>query len=290
MALGYKGYRPVGHKLTDVEISYLRNDVEIMARALKFMFDLKMDKMTIGADALNEYKTLIGEKNFKRWFPVLSTPIDTFIRQSYKGGWTYVSDKYKGKTVYSGLVYDVNSLYPSRMHDCLLPYGEPVFYKGKYKSDEMYPLYVQRFTCQFELKKDHLPTIQLKNNPSFISTEYLKNSGDEEVTLTLTNVDLELFFEHYNVYNIEYIEGYKMKGSEDLFKTYIDKWINVKINSQKEHNGAMKAVAKLMLNSLYGKFGLNPVCKSKTPKYNKKKTLYNGIWKTQRKEKVYISQ
>jgi hypothetical protein len=287
--LGYNGFRKIGHKLTNVEVAYLRNDVEIMARALQIIFDLKMDKMTIGADALNEYKKLIGEKNFKRWFPVPSKEIDDFIRESYKGGWTYVSDKYKGKTVFSGLVYDVNSLYPSRMHDCLLPYGEPVYYKGKYKNDELYPLYVQHFCCQFKLKENHLPTIQLKHDLSFVSTEYLKDSGDKEVDMYLTNVDLELFFNHYDVFNIEYIDGYKMKGSEDLFKDYIDKWIKIKIESGHNKNGAMKAVAKLMLNSLYGKFGLNPVVKSKVPKYDKRNDLVKfKITDAEERESIYI--
>ena len=34
-----------------------------------------------------------------------------------------------------------------------------------------------------------------------------------------------------------------------LFKTYIDKWINVKIQSKKDNNGAMYRIAN-MLNSM----------------------------------------
>lgn len=49
------------------------------------------------------------------------------------------------------------------------------------------------FTCQFELKENYIPTIQLKNNLSFMPTAYLSSSEDEEVTMCLTSVDLELF-------------------------------------------------------------------------------------------------
>ena len=50
------------------------------------------------------------------------------------------------------------------------------------------------FSCQFVLKKDKIPTVQLKNNLAFVPTEYITNSGGEYVTMCMTNIDLELFF------------------------------------------------------------------------------------------------
>lgn len=294
MELGYKGYRELGHKLTDTELCYLRNDCEIMARALNFMFDQGMDKMTIGSDALHEYKKVIGEKQFSICFPELSKSIDSFIRNSYKGGWSYLARRYRGKTIADGRVYDNNSLYPSRMYDCPMPFGKPVFYKGKYKDDKLYPLYVQRIICQFKLKKDHLPSIQLKHSLSFKSTEYLESSVgndgiDREQCLTLTSVDLKLFFEQYDVYNIQWIDGYKFKSSTQMFKKYIDKWISIKIQSKKEHNGAMTKTAKLMLNSLYGKFGLNPKVRSKYTFYDKEKDLVHFRYgEYEERESIYV--
>lgn len=128
-------------------------------------------------------------------------------------------------------------------------------------------------TCQFEIKPGHIPTIQLKNNLSFNPTEYLTTSGDEEITLCLTNVDLDLFFKHYDVYNIEYHSGWKFKSTTGLFTEYIDKWTDVKIQASIDKNNAMRTLAKLMLNSLYGKFALNPNVQSKIPYYD------NGIVK-----------
>lgn len=290
----YNKERPVGYQLDENEQSYIRNDVEIVARALEIMFKKDMDRMTIGSDALFNYKNMLGKKNFDNLFPVLSKNVDSIIRQSYKGGYTYVSDKYKGKTIDSGIVLDVNSLYPSRMKYELLPIGEPLIFSGKYKKDELYPLYVQCFSCQFELKKDHLPTIQIKNDLDFKSTEYLKSSrlksGEfKVVNLTLTNIDLELFLEHYNVYNIEYHGGFKFKGRKGLFDNYIDYWTEQKIKAKKEKNGAMYVLSKLMLNSLYGKFALNPDVRSKIPTYDKTNDLVKyayGEWET--RDGIYI--
>lgn len=182
---------------------------------------------------------------------------------------------------------DVNSLYPSVMYYNPLPYGEGIYFKGKYKPDKIYNLYVQMITCQFELKENHIPTIQLKNNLSFTPTEYLTSSNEEEVTLCLTSVDLELFLAHYDVYNLEYHSGWKFKSTIGLFKEYIDKWNKVKMESTLNGNKAMRTLAKLMLNALYGKFALNPNVQSKLPYYQDKLVKYK-LGEKETRDPIYI--
>ena len=160
-------------------------------------------------------------------------------------------------------MYDVNSLYPYIMYTRLLPYGEPLEFSGKYKNNKNYPLYIQIIRCQFEIKENKIPTIQLKHTGIFNDTEYLTSSGNEDVILYLTNVDYELFIEQYNIYNIEYLGGFCFKARKGMFKKYIDKWVKVKIESKQTGNKSLYTLAKLMLNALYGKFGLNPDVKSK---------------------------
>ena len=277
LEIDYHETREIGHVLTKQEIDYLRNDVDIVARALNTLFEQGLTKMTQGSNALFDYKRTVGMKNFSKWFPVPDYDYD--IRQSYKGGFTYLNPKYKEVDLKDGIVLDVNSLYPSVMYYQPLPYGEGIFFNGKYEKDKIYNLYVQMFTCQFELKDGYIPTIQLKNNLSFVPTQYLTSSDGEDVTLCLTNVDLELFFEHYDVYNIEYHSGWKFKSTVGLFKDYIDKWNKVKMESTINGNKAMRTLAKLMLNALYGKFALNPNVQSKIPWYD------NGIVKYKLGEK-----
>ena len=155
-----------------------------------------------------------------------------------------------------------------------LPFGNPIYFKGEYQKDVLYPLYVQTISCIFDLKENKIPTIQIKNNLRFIPNEYVKSSNGDLVTMTLTNVDLDLFKEHYNIIGeIQYHGGWKFKAIKGLFTTYIDYWSNKKIQAKKEKNGALYKIAKLMLNSLYGKFGLNPNVRGKYP------VLVDGIVK-----------
>ena len=284
--LDYTKKREVGHVLTSDEIDYIRNDVEIMSRALDYMFKTDLKKMTIGGDALYDYKKMIS--SFTHYFPVLPYEIDSDIRQSYRGGFTYLNDCYKGATLGRGWVLDVNSLYPSVMYNEILPFGEPLFFDGEYVPDKLYPLYVQSISVSFELKENMIPTIQLKNNTNFIPTEYVTSSNGDIVDLVLTNVDLELFKKHYNIEYINYNGGWKFKGIRGLFKDYIDKWTTVKIESKKQNNFAMYRISKLMLNSLYGKFGLNPNIRSKYPELQDSGIITYKFYEKELREPVYI--
>lgn len=286
LTLDYKAYRSIGHELTTDEVNYIRNDVEIMARALKYMFDEGLNKMTIGSDALSDYKGRC--KYFKKYYPILPYEIDHDIRESYKGGFTYLNDCYKGKETGEGVVLDVNSLYPSCMRNEILPFGEPIFFEGEYKENKLYPLYVQKFTCIFDIKPNKIPSIQLKNNMSFMPNEYIKSSNGDLVTLTLTNIDLELFFTQYNVRNIIYHSGWMFKGVRGLFTEYIDYWTERKIQAKKDNNNVTYLISKLMLNSLYGKFGLNPNVRGKYPYLDEDGVVKYMLSPLERRDPIYI--
>lgn len=211
-------------------------------------------------------KKFFGKSKFEHYFPKLEYEIDKDLRKSYKGGFTYLNPIYKEKDVGSGSVLDVNSLYPSVMYEKMLPFGEPVFFEGQYEEDKIYPLYIQMITCSFEIKKNKIPMIQIKNNRMYFRpNEYLESSGGEVVCLVLTNVDLKLFLEQYNVYDLKYECGWKFKGIQGLFTKYIDKWIKIKNESTLSGNKGMRTLAKLMLNSLYGKFATSLDVQSKIP-------------------------
>lgn len=286
LELDYNKKREVGHILTKDEIDYIRNDVEIMARALKIMFDENLTKMTIGSDALSNYKDI--NKNFKKYFPILPYEIDKDIRKSYKGGFTYLNECYKEKETGAGIVLDVNSLYPSVMMNEKLPFGEPIFFNGRYEKDILYPLYIQTISCVFELKDDKIPTIQIKNNLSFLPNEYVKSSNGDIVTLVLTNIDLELFFEHYNVTELTYHSGWKFKAIKGLFTQYINFWSDKKIQAKKDNNTALYRIAKLMLNSLYGKFGLNPDVRGRYPYLNEEGIVKYALYPAEIRDSIYI--
>ena len=283
--IDYTKDRPIGYKPTLEEYVYQKNDCLIVAKCLNILFEYDLNKMTLASNALYFFKRPFG-KNFREMFPILS--YDKLIRKSYKGGYTYLNKAFASKMISDGIVLDVNSLYPSRMYYDMMPYGVGVYGIGQYKKDELMPLYIQKFACTFNIKEGYLPTVQIKNNMRFSDTEYLESSGDESIILCLTSVDFELFMSHYNVYNIEYIEYWKYTGINGLFNEYIDFWMDIKEKADRLGNKGMRQIAKLMLNSLYGKFGTNPESGEKLP-YLKEdgSTAYHNI-KNEDKEPVYL--
>lgn len=294
LEIDYKShdYLPEGSPLTKEEEDYIKNDVKIVATAIEYFHSQGLNKMTIGSCALEEYKKLISKRNFNRYYPTPEYHDD--VKQSYKGGFTYLNPKFKGKEIKNGVVFDVNSLYPSVMYGCdneYLPFGTPIFFKGKYKDDLVYPLYTQMITCQFQIKKGKIPTIQIKHGFGFKGNEYLTNSGDSPVTLVLNNVDLKLFFEQYEVYNLTYESGWKFKASKGngLFGKYIDKWSNNKIQAKLDGNHGLYLISKLFLNSLYGKFGSSNKVKSKIPYLGEDDIIHFTTSDEVEKDGVYIA-
>lgn len=278
---------PEGSSLSDEEIEYIKGDVQIVAYAVDYFHKQGLDKMTIGSCALNEYKNIISKKAFDRYFPEPKFHED--VKQSYRGGFTYLNPKFAGKTIGNGIVLDVNSLYPSVMYDSLLPYATPIFFVGRYEQDDFYPLYTQMLSCQFKIKPGKIPTIQIKYSMYFAGNEYLTSSGDEEVILCLNSVDLKLFFDHYDVYNLEYISGWKFKGTRGLFRDYIDKWSNNKIQAKKDKNHGLYLISKLFLNSLYGKFGTDNKARSKIPYLDEDDTVKYRIGEEEEKNGIYVA-
>ena len=263
LKIDYKAKREVGHKLTEEEVAYIRNDVEIMSRALNIMFENGLTKITIASDALSSFKDMTPY--FNKLFPVLPLEIDNDLRRAYKGGFTYLNPIYAGVDLGSGYVLDKNSMYPSKMVNEFLPIMWPQFFEGKYEEDDLYPLYIQRLTCSFKLKKGKIPSIQIKNNPNFRVNEYIESSDGDLITLTLCKPDLELFLANYDVEDVVWQGGWKFQAMKGIFTNYVEHWTEQKIKAKKEHNGAMYLISKLMLNSLYGKFGQNPCGRSKRP-------------------------
>lgn len=267
LTIDYHEDRPIGHELTEEEILYIRADIIIVAKALKFMRDNGQKKLTAASNALYDFKKRYNSKEYKRLFPPLNSRNDADIRQSYKGGWTYLNPKYKNKDIKEGSVYDVNSMYPWAMKYCLLPYGEPFYFTGEYKPNKNYPLYVINFVAEFSLKPGKYPSIQLKHTMFYSDNEYIEKSIAPTV-LTLTSVDYELFIHNYNVKIMEWIGGYMFKAKVGMFTDYIDSWYDQKETSKRTHNKGLEKIAKLMLNSLYGKFGARMFGKSKIPYYD----------------------
>lgn len=288
----YEGYRYAGCEITPKEKEYIANDVLVVKEALEIMFNEGHNKLTIGSCCLSEYKNIckLSLKNalsYNEMFPDLyKILIDErkygfvsageYIRKSYRGGWCYLV-KGKENTIFTnGTTADVNSLYPSMMSSesgNRYPIGKPKFWKGNFIPDEAIKgnrYYFVRVKTRFYIKKNMLPFVQIKNSPLYISTEaletsdiYSKRTGkyysqhidvngnvcDTRVEMVLTMTDYQLLKEHYELVDFEILDGCWFFSEIGIFDEYIDKYKELKLKSK----GALRELAKLFLNNLYGK-------------------------------------
>lgn len=276
LEMEYKGKREPNCYINEEERAYIKNDVLVLSEALKIMFDEGHRKLTIGSCCLTQFRKMIGNEEYNVLFPDLSGSDDEFIRKSYRGGWCYVVPEKANKVYTNGLVYDVNSLYPSMMHSMSgnkFPYGYPNYYSDfeRYENEKCEDRYhFLYFKCRFELKENYLPFVQIKNSMVYNGREMLKTSDvynektgeycrfykdrngkikEAKPELCMTQTDFELFKEHYIIKDFEFLYGawfYTVKG---IFDDYINKYAEIKMNSK----GAIRQIAKLFLNNLYGK-------------------------------------
>lgn len=258
--MDYHTDRPIGHIPTEDELEYLRTDVVILCKAMGQVLRNGMTRLTVASDSLAEYKKLITSKLFARLFPILSDAMDSEIRRAYRGGFTYADPRFSKRQTCGGIVLDVNSLYPAVMKDSLLPWGEPQYQEGRVELTEKYPLAIFSVTFTAQIKPNHIPCIQVKGTSLFTETEYLERI-EEPTTLMVSNVDWDLFNEHYDIEVIEWGGGWRFHGAVGMFDAYIEKWSRIKEHS----TGGIREIAKLHLNSLYGKFGTNPDITGKYP-------------------------
>ena len=254
--IDYEAFRPIGYLPTEEEWKYLYNDIYIMAQAMRVIHASGMDKLTVGADSLAEYKHLCG-KGFTRTFPTLSKTVDDDIRAAYRGGIALPNKRWVRKRTGPGIVVDKNSMYPWVMRTKLLPHGRPWWSETP---DSEADLFTISITFTAKLKPNHIPCIQLKRSVQFNQNEFLEEIP-EPTTVTITNVDLELWQEQYDVEILSVSGSWNFKATEGLFNDYIDKWAAVKSNS----TGGARTIAKLHLNSLYGKFSKNTDVTGKVP-------------------------
>lgn len=254
--IAYEDYRPIGYLPTEDEWKYLYNDIFIMAQAMRLILASGMTKLTVGADSLAEYKHLHG-KGFTRTFPTLSKTVDDDVRAAYRGGIALPSKRWVRRRTGPGIVVDKNSMYPWVMRTKTLPYGRPWWSDSEDSSADLYTVSI---TFTAKLKPNHIPCIQLKRSVQFNQNEYLELIP-EPTTVTITNIDLALWEQQYDLDIISYSGFWNFKATEGLFNDYIDKWAVVKENA----TGGARTIAKLHLNSLYGKFAKNTDVTGKVP-------------------------
>lgn len=321
----YVGYRFPGCAITPEERHYIANDVLVIKEALNFMQAQGHDKLTIGACCLSEYKKLFTKEEWDQKFPNLytcnieDTNVGEYIRKTYKGGWCYVvPEKANREFRRHGTTCDVNSLYPSMMHSDSgnrYPVGEPTYWKGDIPKEALAKdkYYFVHVKTRFYIKENMLPSVMIKGDALYPNREWLMSSdvvdsrikGNERYLkqnrkryymdengivraarpdLYLTMTDWELLQKHYNLEDTEIIDGMYFDTEIGLFDEYINKYAKIK----QESKGAMRQLAKLFLNNLYGKFATSTDSSYKVMYLNDEKELRSYVVPQHDKKPGYI--
>ncbi|KAL9659161.1 hypothetical protein QQ045_018726 [Rhodiola kirilowii] len=180
-----------------------------------------VSKLTVPSLALTIFRTrYYDDKKFPIYRPSMNE--DYFIRRGYYGGHADAYIPY-GENLY---YYDVNSLYPFIMKSFPMPGGKPVWH-GKLEDRDLDDLcgFIEAYVeCPANMKRPFLPYRDSKKTLIF-PTGYLFN---------------------------------KMDSSP--FESFVSDLFEKRQEAKRNGNDAMSYIYKIFLNSLYGRFGINPEC------------------------------
>lgn len=168
------------------------------------------------------------------------------LKKSYTGGAVDVYIPY-GKNV---VRHDVNSLYPYIMKNFPMPVGDPTFFEGDITQIDKEAFGF--FNVEIQAPEGlHVPLLQTR-----VKT---KNGGVRTIAGLGTWKGMYFSEELKEAIKAGYLikikSGYLFE-KEYIFGNYIDKLYELKAKS--ERASPMYTISKLLLNSLYGRFGMNP--------------------------------
>jgi hypothetical protein len=245
-----KNYETLNH-VPQEELKYIQNDVEILRKLILKLDEFNITDMTMSSSSYSNWKKT--QYTLAKSFVKPDDPyVNDIIDKSYKGGITMLNPQYVGKVFDDVISYDVNSLYPSQMLSHSMPYGEPrVFDTIKEAKKEpkhkkfIYVVYVYRMV----VLDGYHPFIGLSSGFTFSSYAY--DPFIEDTTLYLWEEEFKLFDDFYYG-DYEIVRVLAFRETNNVFTQYLNGWKQIKETTK---DGVEKQIAKLMMNSLYGKFG-----------------------------------
>jgi hypothetical protein len=248
----YDGITSYNWNLRDEAIKYCEIDCISLYQII-----FKFSELIFGLFKINihKYPTLssLAFAIFKTHFlredelPQLSGQIANDIREGYTGGAVdvYVPQNKEGTKIYC---YDVNSLYPYVMNEFDMPVGKPIYFEGDIRAidKDAFGFFYCKIVTPNNLKHPIIQT-HVKSNNGLRTVAAL---GSWESMIFSEEMDNAMKFG----YQFEILWGYKFDKGE-IFKDYVDFLYNIRLQYPKSH--PLNYIAKILLNSLYGRFGMD---------------------------------
>jgi hypothetical protein len=233
-------------------IDYMKQDIlllgGVMQKAQEIYWKLyKVDiesKITLSSLALSIFRM--------RYYDAANWPIhipnkneDKFIRHAFYGGHT---DTYKpyGEDLY---YYDVNSLYPFVMKEYQMPGGVPVWHENLECKDfdSIFGFIKAYVVCPKTIKKPFLPYRDKNNTLIFPTGQFIGVYFSEE-----------LKYARELGYTVIPINGYLFERKESPLRDFVSSLFESRLEARNSGNESLAYVYKILMNSLYGRFGINP--------------------------------
>jgi len=233
-------------------LDYMKQDILLLGGVMRkaqdiywklFQVDIE-SKITLSSLALTIFRMkYYDEKN--RPIHIPNKNEDNFIRRAYYGGHTDVYIPY-GENLY---YYDVNSLYPFVMKEFPMPGGVPVWHRNLEDKDlnSLFGFIEAYVVCPKTIKRPFLPYRDKNKTLIFPTGEFIGVYYSEELKYAR---DLG--------YTVIPISGYLFEKMESPFKDFVSTLYESRLKARNEKNEALAYVYKILMNSLYGRFGINP--------------------------------
>ena len=225
--------------------------------------------LTLPSLAMKIFKTLFMPKD--TIYQILGEPQE-LIRKSYTGGAVdvYIPQNKDNEILY---LYDVNGLYPTTMLNNPMPIGKPTPFLGniRYIDPQAFGFFYCLITSPDNLEH---PILQRRIETSN-GMRTIAGLGSWEGWIFSEEMDNAVQYG----YQFEILKGYQFERG-NIFKDYVSKMYELRL--QFERGDAMNLNAKLLLNSLYGKFGMKAentkveIIQNNVNKLNKYLDKYNS--------------
>lgn len=229
-------------KVTLELIEYLEFDLKGFWESIDQFYEWPLIKTCGGSYTLAGQALRVLRTTLKKDVYALSVEMDRNIRPGYLGGRTEIfRPYYAGKSPL--YCYDVNSLYPTVMHAEKYPNGFDCE-ETKYFSKRM-----GFYHCDVEVSDDmYLPPLGVLAKVGK-SSKYVFPRGKFKGIFSIPEIN---YARELGV-KIKTKRGFLFGSSGHLFRKFVDTLYPMKQNAK---DGVTQTIAKLLLNSCYGRFGL----------------------------------